>query len=216
MNHTENKSSNQNENKIQLKLEDAIIGIRKLSWICVLFALVFGGIVFVKEHVDYVPYYTAEATFTINTEKRSSSIGGVSVYTFYYDSATANQLSKTFPYLLNSTLLEDAVCEDLGVRAIPADIDARVVTSTNMLTLYATALDPQTAYDVLIATIENYPDVAKYVLGNIQFEIISEPTIPIEPSNELGYISAVIKAMLLGAAIGCVFIIIYVYRKYLC
>ena len=46
MNHTEKKSSNQNTNKIQLKLEDAIIGIRKLSWICVLFALVFGGIVF--------------------------------------------------------------------------------------------------------------------------------------------------------------------------
>lgn len=213
MNHTEKKSSNQNTNKIQLKLEDAIIGIKKLSWICVVFALVFGGIVFVKEYVEYVPYYTAEATFTVNTEKRSSSIGGVSVYSFYYDSATANQLSKTFPYLLSSTLLEDAVCEDLGVGGIPAKLSATVVSGSNMLTLYATALDPQTAYDVLIATIENYPDVAKYVIGNIQFEIISEPTVPIEPSNGFGYISAVIKAMLLGAAIGCLFIILYVYSR---
>ena len=211
MNQTEKKSSSQN--KIQLKLEDAIIGIRKFSWICLLFALVFGSVVFVKEHVEYVPYYTSEATFTVNTEKKSSSVGGMSVYTFYYDSATANQLSTTFPYLLSSTLLRDAVCEDLGVEAIPVELKASVVSGSNMLTIYSTSRDPQLSYDVLVSTIKNYPSVAKYVIGNIQFDIISEPTMPVEPSNSLGYVGAVIKAMLLGAGLGCIFIILYVYSR---
>ena len=210
MNQTENNSSKQNN--IQLKLEDAAIGIRKLSWVCVLLALIFGGIVFVKEHVDYVPYYTAEATFTINTQK-SSSIGGVSVYTFHYDTATANRLSDTFPYLLDSTLLFDAVSEDMGLTSIPASLKANVVSGSNMLTLYCTARDPQLAYDVLVSTMKNYPEVAKYVIGNIQFEVITEPTIPVEPSNSLEYLAPVIKAMFLGAVLGCAAIVVYVYSR---
>ncbi len=213
MKQTEKKSSNQNTNKIQVKLEDAIIGIRKLSWVCALLAVIFGAFVFVRDYVEYVPYYTAEATLTVNTEKRSSSIGGVTTYAFYYNNATANQLSKTFPILLNSELLQDAVCEDLDVSAVPATLQSRIVTGSNMITVYSSAYDPQVAYDVLLSTLDNFPDVAKYALGNIQFEIITEPTVPIEPSNSWNYVGDVVKAMLLGAGIGCLLIILYVYSR---
>ena len=212
MNQVDNKTSNQNTNKLQLKIEDAVIGFRKLSWLCVLLSLVFGGVVFVKEHVEYTPLYTAEATFTVSTEKQSS-IGGMSVYTFYYDSAAAERLDKTFPYILKSTMLHDAVCEDLGIPTVPASLKASVVTGSTMLTLYSVARDPQMAYDVLVSTVKNYPSVANYALGNIQFEMISEPTVPIEPSNSLDYIGAVIKAMIIGFGIGCLFVIIYVYSR---
>ena len=72
MNQMDSKTSNKQADKLQLKVEDAVIGFRKFSWLCVLLALVFGGVVFVKEHVDYVPYYKAEATLTVNAEKQAS------------------------------------------------------------------------------------------------------------------------------------------------
>ena len=213
MNQMDSKTSNKGADKLQLKVEDALIGFRKLSWLCVLLALVFGGIVFVKEHVDYVPYYKAEATLTVNAEKQASSIGGMSVYASYYDTAATTQLEKTFPYLLKSTLLYDTVCEDLGMSNISATLESTVVSGSNMLTLYCTARDPQLAYDVLVSTVKNYPTVAKYALGNIEFDLISEPTVPLEPSNSLDYINAVIKAMVLGFALGCLFIVVYVYSR---
>lgn len=213
MNQMENKTSNKSTDKLQLKVEDAVIGFRKFSWLCVLLALVFGSVVFVREHVTYVPYYRAEATLTVNAEKKTSPIGGMSVYGSYYDTATTNQLEKTFPYLLGSTLLYDTVCEDLGVSSVSASLQSTVVQGSNMLTIYCTARDPQVAYDVLVSTVKNYPTIAKYALGNIEFELISEPTLPIEPSNTLDYIDAVIKAMVAGFAIGCMIIVIYVYSR---
>ncbi len=213
MNQTDNKTSNQNTNKIQLKVEDAVIGFKKLSWLCVLLAIVFGIVVFVKEHVEFVPYYKAEATLTVNTEKQSSSIGGMSVYASYYDTAAASQLSKTFPFILNSTLLSDAICEDLKVSRLPANLSASVVQGSSMLTITSKSRDPQSAYDVLVSAVDNYPDAARYALGNIEFEVISEPVVPIEPYNTLDYIGPVFKAMLVGFAIGCLFIVIYVYSR---
>lgn len=215
MNQTENKnkSSTKKSDKIQLNFEDVIIGIKKLGWICVLISLVFGIVAFVYEHSRYVPRYTAEATFTVTTQNSSSSIGGLSVYSFYYDAATANQLSATFPYILNSNLLQSAVCEDLGLSYVPVTLTAQSVKGTNMFTLYCTATDPQMAYEVLVSAMDNYPEIAKYAIGNIKFEIITAPVVPTEPSNSTDYLSTVIRAMIIGLVLSGLIIIIYVYSR---
>ena len=210
MNQTENKKITSSD-KGSISVDNIMIGIRRFGWLCVVLAMLFGGFAYVKEQVNYVPIYTSEATFTVNTEN-NSSISGVSVYSFYYNAATANQLSDTFPYILNSGLIQNAICEDLDLdmEYLPVTIVADAVDGSNMFTLKVKAQDPQFAYDVLVSAIENYPTIAKYAVGNIKIEMITSPMIPTEPSNTNDYLNAVIKAMGVGAALGGLIIVLYV------
>ncbi len=208
-----NKSYSETDKGIEINLSEIIKGARKLGVLCIVLALLFGGVVFVKEYTSYVPKYTAQATFTVSTQNASSSMGGVSVYSFYYDSATANQLTETFPLILSSNLLQDAVCEDLDITRLPATLSATAVEGSNMFTLSATGTNPQMTYDVLNSVIENYPSVAKYAVGNIKFEIITSPIVPTEPSNTMDYMKDVAMAALNGFALGCGIIILYAYLR---
>lgn len=213
MNETDKKTkSTKTSETLKLNVEDIAIAIRKLGWIAIVLAVVFGLVTFAYKHAKYVPVYTAEATFTVSVQN-SSSIGGISVYSFYYDSATANQLSKTFPYILKSNLLYDAVCEDLGTTVVGASLSAENVSGSNMFTIRSSSTNPQRAYDALVSAVDNYPSIAKYAVGNIKFETITAPSVPTEPSNSTAYIKSVIKAMLVGVALGLAIIIVYVYSR---
>jgi capsular polysaccharide biosynthesis protein len=133
------------------------------------------------------------------------------VYSFYYDSATANQLSETFPLILGSGLIQNAVCEDLDIPFLPVTFKSAAVEGSNMFTLKATSKDPQMAYDVLVSAIKNYPTIAKYAVGNIKIEMITSPVVPTQPSNTNDYIGTVLKAMIIGFGLGALVIILYAY-----
>ncbi len=197
------------EKGIQIRVDDIIKGAKKFGWLCVVLALVFGMTMFVYEKTHYVERYTAEATFTVSTQNKSAAIGGVSVYSFYYDAATANQLTQTFPLILQSNLLQDAVCEDLGLKVLPATLSAKAIEGSNMFTITATAKDPQLAYEVLNSVIDNYPEVAKYAVGNMRFEMITAPAIPLTPSNSNDYLDSVVKAAAVGLILGMGLIALY-------
>ncbi len=213
MKETDNKTkSTKTSEMLNLNLEDVAIAIRKFGWVCMLFAIILGAITFVYKHITFVPQYKSEATFTVDTQN-SSSIGGVSVYSFYYNSATADQLSKTFPYILSSDLLYDAIREDLGVSLLGASLGAGNVSGSNMFTMHCTSTDPQQAYDVLVSAIENYPSIAKYSVGNVKLQMITVPTVATEPSNTTAYIGSVVRAMIVGLVMGLIVIVIYVYSR---
>ena len=109
MKETDNKTkSNKSSQILSLNLEDVAIALRKFGWVCVLLAVIMGAITFGYKYMTFVPQYKSEATFTVDTQNSSSSIGGVSVYSFYYDSATAGQLSKTFPYTYNKKVRSES------------------------------------------------------------------------------------------------------------
>ena len=52
----------------------------------------------------------------------------------YYDNVTAEQLGKTFPYLVTSGVLKDVVARDLGIGAVTSEIQASVMENTNLFT----------------------------------------------------------------------------------
>lgn len=215
MNQSENKrqDAEQNNEKISLYFSDLWKGLMKFWWVCVALAVLAGGYKFVSGRLKYVPVYTASATFTVSTENNMNSISGVSAYSFYYDSSTASQLAKTFPYILGSNLLQEAVCEDMQVPAMPAGLSAVAVTGSNMFTMTATGKDPQTTYDTLMSVIKNYPSIAKYVVGNIKLNMISSPEVPTEPSNGAGYKRSALKWSLYGAALGLMLILLYAFAR---
>lgn len=170
--HDEEKSG-----KGAVLLHDMVRGARKYWWgltaivaICACLGLLVGM-------RTYHPMYKASATFTVETIDHSGEMS------FYYDTHTAAQMALTFPYLLDSDLLLDRVKSDLGVEYLNGVPAAETTENSNLFTLTVTSSDPQDAYDILLAVMDNYPDVSQYVIGRNTLNIIDLPEVPTQPYN---------------------------------
>ncbi len=190
-------------------VSDFCRGFKKYWWIVAIMAVVFSAFAVFNCHRSYIPKYKAEVTFTVSTQDRASAINGISAYNFYYDASTASHLSDTFPGILSSKLLQDAVAADLQLTAIPVTLTASSVSGSNMFTLRAEGYEPQITYDVLISTMENYPEIARYVVGNIKFNVIRSPILPEEPYNDPGYFDGIFKGVTYSLLLGLVLLLGY-------
>ena len=206
---TEKKNKRKNE-FIPFYFSDVVKGFLKFWWVAVLLALLFGGVRFYVSYSRYSPEYTASATFTVSTSTGSSRTdGGMTSYSYYYDSATAAQLSTTFPFILSSNILQDAICEELGFSYLPATLSASSVSGSNMFTITCKGSNPRQVYDVLMCAIEKFPEAARYVVGKIKFTMITTPYVPTTPSNQNSFIRDAAEAAVLGLFIGLVWILLY-------
>ena len=70
----------------------------KLWWLVLILVLAGAGGFYVFQSLRYEPMYASSATFTVATGDGESG-----TYNFYYNSNTADQMSKTFPYILDSS-----------------------------------------------------------------------------------------------------------------
>lgn len=175
-------------------LGDSFRVARRMLWLAVVLAALFVGALCFKEYRSYHPSYRASATFTVYvTNPLQSEIRS-------YNTATAEQMAKTFPYILTSGALQDMVKRDLGIAAMPA-VSASVLTNTNIFTLTVTSSDPQLAYDVLNSVIVHYPDVAEFVVGPTQMNLLDESGVPSAPYNSRSYTGAVKKGVVLSALV---------------
>lgn len=213
MSNTNNLIS-ENNKYFAIYFTDFLKGFRKFWWICVAFALILGGYRYIDGYRSYVPVYTSSATFTITTQTSQSSISGISSYSFYYDANAASQLTETFPHILKSNILQEAICNDMKVSYLPASLSASFVSGTNLFTLSATGKDPVKTYEVLLSAIDNYPDAAKYVIGNLKFDMIETPFVASSPSNKHNYVSNAAEGAAIGIIIGLFLVLLYaVLRK---
>lgn len=216
MNQTENMNKEPekiDEIKIKIYLSDFFKGIKKFWWLCVALAVAVGGFKLTVGYLNFTPSYTTSAICTVSTQNSSATIGGISFYSFYYDSSTASQIAKTFPHILNSNILQEAICEDLGIPALTATLSVSCVSDSNMITITSTGSDPKKAYDILLSAIKNFPDAAKYVVGNIRMTVISDAYIPAEPSNSNSFVKVAVKWAMIGFALGLAWIVFYVFQR---
>lgn len=187
-------------------------GLARLWWLVLVLALLGSLAYYVKNSQFYTPMYRASASFTVMTGGTSENTGTES-YNFYYDTTTAGQLAKTFPYILSSSLLTDAIKEDLGVESINGSIAASAVSESNLITMTVTSDDPEDAKAILESAIKVYPDVSRFVIGETKFNMINVPTVPTEPYNKPNYTRKVIKGALIGAAAGLFLIVLYAFFR---
>lgn len=214
-NNTSNKENNASTIEVGVVFGDIWRGVKKFGWIALALAVLLGGLQFYRSYVRFRPVYTVSATFTVHTENAVlSGENGVSAYSFYYDRDTADRFEKVFPHIIGNEVLRKQVCEDLGVKSMPATVNATCVKGTNMITLSAKGSDPQLAYDTLMSVIENYSSVAEYIIGRTKLVMINEPVVPQSPSNSGAWITSVFYAALIGFVIGIGWILIYaMFRK---
>ncbi|MCD7829858.1 MAG: polysaccharide biosynthesis tyrosine autokinase [Clostridiales bacterium] len=170
--------------------------IRRTWWLGVLFVIVAVTVGILYAHMHYTPRYEAKASFVVSTSD-STSIST----SRYYNTVSTEQLAATFPYILTSGALSKVVANDLGLSSVPGTITASVLGETNLFQISVVASDPQTAYDILESVVENYPTVAKYVIGNTSLKLLEESGVPTSPKNSYNYKGYVLRFVALSVVL---------------
>lgn len=192
-------SSEQTEKNImgidlRVLASDLLRGAKRLLWLGVLLAMIGAAFFVWRTQSTYSPVYQASASFTVFVT--NPLYAGIRTY----NSSTAEQMEKTFPYILTSGALNDAVKQKLELSYLPA-ISADALENTNIFTLSVTSGDPQLAYDVLNAVIECYPSVAEFVVGPTEMNLLDESGVPTVPINSKDYAAAVKRGVMVGVVL---------------
>lgn len=176
-------------------LLDCWQGVKKLWWLVMLLAVIFAAKEYFTTTTNYQPKYVASATVSV------TSITGT----------TVENMAEVFPYILTSGVLSDVIIEDLGVDCLPGSISVEAEEGINLMTISATASDPQVAYDLLMSVMENYPQVAKFVVGETQLTVLDETGVPSDTSREEiirgSYKNGAIKGLTIGLAIMLLYVL---------
>lgn len=184
-------------------------GIRKFWYLLIILVILGMGAMWSYHHFTYIPMYQASASFTVKTVDDMLDNEINAAYGFFYDKNTADQIEKTFPYILSSGILIKHLCEELGTTYVNGTVNAQVITDSNLVTLSVTSSDRDDAKNILSAVIAVYPEVAEYVLGEIEFEFLNEPELQDEPINRLNVKRDLAVGGLAGIVLGMGFILIY-------
>lgn len=209
----EEKLENREEAEIDLGtwFFNFLRGFCRFWWLIAVLALLGAAALYLKSSRFYTPIYQSSATFTVMTDSGDESTG--ENYNFYYNTTTAGQLAATFPYILGSDLLTEAMKEDMGVEYINGSVSAQVVSNSNLVSMTATSSSPEDAQKILESAIRVYPQVSRFVIGNTKFNMIDVPNLPTEPYNRPSYTAQVKKGAMIGAALGFLVIVVYALLK---
>lgn len=170
--------------------------IFKKMWLWVIiFALAGAGVFYISARMSYTPMYTASATFTINIQDDFENVSGSS--NTFFNNSTAEQMAKTFPYILTSGVLKRQVAEDMGM-PVYSSIEASAAENTNLFTISVRDSDPGMAYAVLQSVIKNYPEVSEVIVGKTSMQMLDETGIPPYPDNAKDFMKSASKGAILG------------------
>lgn len=190
---------------ISYLITDLIRGVKKLWWLVIGLAVIFGAASYLKVTTTYRPTYVASATMAVGFQGTNSN---------YINIQSAQQMAEVFPYILTSGVLEDVVAEDLGLDYLPGSITATAESGINLFTLSVTADDAQLAYDILQSVIKNYPEVARFVLGETTLRIMDETGVPEDTGKVQVFRGSLKLGAMKGASLGLLIMAFYVLTRH--
>ncbi|MCQ2507301.1 MAG: polysaccharide biosynthesis tyrosine autokinase [Dorea sp.] len=172
-------------------------GLKKLWWLIIVCVILFAAKSYFLTTLRYVSNYEAYAVTSV-----ASATG-----------ASAGDMAEVFPYILTSGVLEDVIADDLGLDAVPGTITATAEDVTNLLTIKVTADDPQMAYTILLSVIDQYPQVAKFVVGETTLKILDESGIPSDTKRESIVRGSYKRGAMQGLIVSLLIIAIYSFLR---
>ena len=100
--------------------------------------------------------------------------------------------------MLESELMQERICQALGVESLPGTISASVVGETNMLQVSATSSSARTAFEMVRAVDAHYPELGQYIDQNAVLHVLTSAQAPTSPSNALNQRKLISTAALLA------------------
>ncbi|MBR3358764.1 MAG: polysaccharide biosynthesis tyrosine autokinase [Solobacterium sp.] len=198
------RSSDTTPDKIDITvfLDDYLTALRKRWIIPVLLALILGLFSWFRVSTSYTPQYKAECTVSVSTSTPGND-----------SKLTAGQISRTFPAILTSGILSDRIAEDMGVSRLPGTIKVTNVSGTNFLTISVTGKNALDVYNELQTVIRVYPSIARYVVGETQFEIIEDSGVPEDSGKAVSMRGSILKYSGAGLAAGLLYVFLFMVTK---
>lgn len=168
-------------------------------WMAVLAGIIFGCIGYVIADMRYQPKYQTRTTFVVHQRGSYSTV--------YGNLNAATGLAQSFSQVLKSDVMRKRVAEDIGVSSVDGEIEASVISETNLLEMRVTASTPRMAYRITRSILTRYNELTGAALSNIALEILQQPYVPVRPSNapnssRVARIAGLIGAVLMLAYIG--------------
>ena len=172
--------------------------LRFMFWLPLVLALVLGAFRYIQLRRSYVPVYESSSVYVVTTDYR----GGVdaSTYGFQLDPSAAKTLATSYPYIMSSERTKHLLLQRTGSSSLPATVTCQA--DANLLSFRATGTDPKAVYQALLLIEEIFPEAAadnRIGLKSLPNDYIEEPTAPVNPFRP---VRAVLKFVLLGAALG--------------
>ena len=115
--------------------------LKKTWWWVLLLAALIGGLRYTQARRNFVPMYTATASFSV----KSSYVGTTDLVdtTQYYDSQATEQVVSSFPYIIRSEAMQERIRLTLDTTWINGTVSASSIGDTNIFTLTVTSNQPQ-------------------------------------------------------------------------
>ncbi len=183
----------ENNNTKPKYLDIAYVVIRDIlkNWVAIVcIALSTAIFAYIFAAIYYTPRYTSRSTMVV-----SAKVNNTGVYT---DTTETEKLTNTITAVLNSSVLKKKTAESLGMDSFEGTIKISVVTGTNLLEVSVTSSNPHTAFRLLKALLEIYPEMSTDILGDIVMEIFEEPSFPSSPSNAFKFGKNITLSVLLS------------------
>ena len=156
-----------------ISLQGAFRQILKNWWVVVFMALAaFLGVTGLGL-LTYTPQYTASSTLVIRVKGSDA----------YSTLAQTTQMTAVYQEVFQSSALRNMISDSTG-EEVNRSISCSQIEETNLLVLKATASTPRQAYLFIHSALDNYEQVAGYVFTNATLEIVQEPAVPEQASNE--------------------------------
>ena len=209
-----------NETEVaKLDFSELLRNFRKIAstlwWLPLVLMVLLSSVQYYRAYKSYRPYYKATASFAVN----ANYVGMLDVVdnSQYYDSQVTSHIVSSFPYIINSEAMSVRLRQTLSAGYINGSISASAVGDSNLLTINVVSSNPDDAMEILLAVIENYPQVASYVVGGTLMEAVEEPNASSDPINVFNGTGTIVKWAFLGLILGCGVILLFALgRKTIC
>lgn len=185
-----------NNSKITIEWHSILKDVIKNIWVVVMAALVGLMGVYIVSHSVYTPEYTSTSTLVVHVK---AARGGS--YTLF---STSSEMAEIFTKIFVEDSMKVKAAEHIGADGFDGTISAAVANDTNFIELKVTAADPHTAYELLSAVLEVYPEISNNVFNNAVISVIRQPSMPMAPSNSTSTESQKIVVS------GCVAVVLFI------
>ena len=123
------------EQKGTFNLTTIVLDVAR-QWLVIVLAAVIGATLFgTFRMLTYVPEYTARTVFVVRTNDVSSNPIADNLN-------AAETMTQNFTTVINSDILKNRVCKELGLTSLSARISVSTIPSSNLMTLTVTDASP--------------------------------------------------------------------------
>ena len=164
---SDNKNISVNDYEINIDLYSILKDIWKYAVVILLLSASMSLFAYV---------YVGRSTFIVSGKGSNNNV--------YSNLSTTTEMASRFSEILNSSILQKKVANELNMDSFPGTATAEVVKETNLLVLSVQADSPEMAFRLNKAIMNNYSVVTDQLMGNIVLDVLQNPTIPSEPVNE--------------------------------